>query len=391
MSAIDLNSISKRFRVDVSGHGPRIHRLFERTRVERWALRNVSFAVERGEAVGIIGKNGSGKSTLLRIAGGVTAPTKGRVTTNGHLGGLLTLGGVMEPELTGVENAITGAMLAGLTHREAVRRLPEIVEFSELGAQVEQPLRTFSDGMRLRLAFAVAIHVEPEILLIDEILAVGDLQFRQKCLERLEELISRGTTLLLTSHDVLHVQRLCSRAVWLHEGQVRDIGDVDAVTERYRKALTESMAPATQLADGSARRGTGAVSINDIRVVATETNESRIVSGSAVMIDIDFETSEAVDNAIIGVHVHIPESGVHCLNVSTDGDDVRTGVWPKSGTVRLTIDRLDLAAGCYYLDVGVYERDWQQPYLYWWRARAFEVTGGSPTGIVAPPRHWSFV
>ncbi|MDQ1457154.1 MAG: lipopolysaccharide transport system ATP-binding protein, partial [Actinomycetota bacterium] len=185
MNVIELDHVHKRYRVDFTGSGRRLLSL-ERGRVERWALRDVNVSVREGEAVGVVGGNGSGKSTLLRIVAGTTRPTTGAVRVASDVTGILTLGGVLEPLLSGTENALTGAILSGMSRRESMARLPAIAEFAELGDKMDQPLRTFSDGMKLRLAFAIAVHVDARILLLDEVLAVGDLHFREKCLDYLK-------------------------------------------------------------------------------------------------------------------------------------------------------------------------------------------------------------
>jgi ABC-type polysaccharide/polyol phosphate transport system ATPase subunit len=204
---------------------------------EFWALRNISLRIGAGEKVGIVGGNGAGKSTLLSIIAGVTAPSSGRVHTSGRLSALLELGAGFHPDLSGRENAITYAALVGLHRREALERLDSIVEFSELDGFIDQPLRTYSSGMASRLAFSVAAHVDPDVLILDEVLSVGDAGFQEKCRLRIEAMAERGITLILVSHSLSSVAALCDRVVWLKNGELIDDGPSAAVVSRYEEAI----------------------------------------------------------------------------------------------------------------------------------------------------------
>jgi lipopolysaccharide transport system ATP-binding protein len=200
---------------------------------EFWALRDISFTVRRGETVGIVGRNGSGKSTLLQIICGTLQPTTGSVTTRGRIGALLELGAGFNPEFTGIENVLLSGQLLGLTRAEVEAVLPQIEAFAEIGDFIRQPVKTYSSGMFVRLAFAVQAFVTPDILVVDEALAVGDMRFQLKCLGRLEELRASGTSILFVSHDVGSVRRFCDRAVWIDNGRLRQIGGVADVTSAY--------------------------------------------------------------------------------------------------------------------------------------------------------------
>jgi lipopolysaccharide transport system ATP-binding protein len=303
---------------------------------------------------------------------------------------LLTLGEGFHPLLSGEENAVTGAMLAGCTRREAVRRLASIASFAELEDRMDQPLRTYSDGMRLRLAFAVAISAEPEILLIDEVLAVGDLRFQQKCLARLSSLQGQGVTVALATHDLGQVRTLCQQALWLDGGAVRAAGPAESVVQDYERAMHETMPPpqvSLQRQDG--RVGTREVDILAVRLLdASGRDTVRILPGTRVRIEIDYAARAPVPDAIFGVSAHTDPGGERCFEVTTESGG---GVGPLSGsgTVRLDVDRLDLGGGMYHLAVGVYEPSWAYPYDYIWEARTFEVAGpGGPVGFT-PPHSWS--
>jgi lipopolysaccharide transport system ATP-binding protein len=204
-----------------------------------WALRGVSFSVAAGESVGVIGPNGAGKTTLLRIVCGLVRPTTGRARVTGRVSALLEIGAGFHPHLTGRENLFVSAIVSGLTRKEARARFDEIVEFAELGGFIDQPLRTYSSGMQLRLGFAIAIHVQPTVMIIDEGLAVGDGHFQRKCLDRIESFRVHGKTLLVVSHDLALVRAFCSRAVWLRRGQLAADGPVEDVLPRYEAVIAE--------------------------------------------------------------------------------------------------------------------------------------------------------
>ncbi len=207
-----------------------------REKQSKTALSEVSFRIAAGETVGIIGENGSGKSTLLKLISGVTAATKGRLLVQGSVSALLELGAGFHPEYTGIENIYLNGSLRGKSRREIRAKLPEILDFAQIGRFAEQPLKTYSDGMFLRLAFAAAVLWEPEILVVDEALAVGDFLFQAKCFSKMRELRKRGVTILYVSHDIDAIRRFCSRVLWLEEGRLRMDGSVEEVTAAYMAA-----------------------------------------------------------------------------------------------------------------------------------------------------------
>lgn len=211
----------------------------DRVREGIWALRNVTFSVERGEAFGIIGANGSGKSTLLQIIAGILRPTSGSVDVGGRLSALLELGSGFSPEFTGRDNVYLNASLLGLSRPETDARFAAIERFAEIGSFIDQPIKTYSTGMVLRLAFAVAAHVDPDILIVDEALAVGDISFRQRCMRKIHDLLSHGTTLLFVSHETSDVKALCQRCLWLQNGVAEGPGDADDVVAKYLSATLQ--------------------------------------------------------------------------------------------------------------------------------------------------------
>jgi len=240
---IVVQGVSKQFRRYHHGRPRTLHEVLLRglchwrSTEGFWALRDVSFSVAPGHMAGVIGANGAGKSTLLRLIGGVGRPDTGRIELNGRIGGLLELGAGLHGDLTGRENVYISGVVAGLTRREVEQRFEAIVDFAELQEFIDNPLRTYSTGMRVRLAFAVAVHIEREILLIDEVLSVGDLAFRRKCMERIAQFKTQGRTILFVSHDIRSIVELCDEALWLHGGRIAAYGPADAVVDQYVAAV----------------------------------------------------------------------------------------------------------------------------------------------------------
>jgi lipopolysaccharide transport system ATP-binding protein len=204
-----------------------------------WALREISFSVPYGEVLGVIGANGAGKSTLLGLIGGIGRPEEGRLEVNGRVGGLLELGAGFHPDLTGRENVIVNGIICGLTRREVDRRFAEIVAFAELEGAINDPLRTYSTGMRMRLGFSIAAHTEPEILLVDEVLAVGDIAFQQKCLDRIKQYQKRGCTIVIVSHNTNQIREFCDRVIWLQAGRIQACDGPALVVSQYEQAMQQ--------------------------------------------------------------------------------------------------------------------------------------------------------
>ena len=399
--ALAVEAVSKRF----TRRGPRPPTLkqllrdpLSQTRRDRfWALQDVSLRVRGGETIGLIGANGSGKSTLLRLVGGLGRPTRGRIVRNQEVEAMLSLGDTLDPYLTGRENAITAGILSGYRRREIVAKLGTIVEFAELEEFFDRPLRTYSEGMKLRLAFAVAISNEPELLLIDEVLSVGDLRFQEKCFSRLEELQASGTTVLFASHDESQVRRLCERVIWLARGRIQAHGDPDDVYDAYQASMRlETERRAESLSLGAARHGpeqdhervgTFEVEIADVRIAPSRIHGGGW-EGTPVTIQVDLEPRVPVDEPIVVVSLHRSGDYNKVLEVSTEGDGVVIGRLESPRTFTLMLDRLDVEPGSYRFDIGVFERNWEYVYDYRWHAYPLEVVAGGSGGF-GPSRRWS--
>jgi len=253
---IEVNGVSKAFRRHTGRKLLReqIADLFRRTQEEEkfYALRNVSFRVAEGESVALIGENGAGKSTMLSLVTGLAQPDGGSIRVTGRVAALLELGSGFHPDLTGEENVMMNAALLGFTERQAKERLPAIAEFSEISKFINEPIRTYSSGMVMRLAFSVAVHVDPAILIVDEVLSVGDAHFQEKCMDKIAELRSRGVTMLAVSHMSKMVTDFCDRAIWLHHGQLVMDGPSSPVLNAYLQyvAHPEAGLPSWELLDG---------------------------------------------------------------------------------------------------------------------------------------------
>ena len=241
MNSVEFHRVSKSYAI-YDSPGDRFRELASLNRWKRhrdaWALREVSFAVQRGETFCILGENGSGKSTLLQLVAGILQPTAGTLEAYGRVAALLELGAGFNPEFTGRDNVYLNAAILGLTTRQIEQRYREIEDFADIGAFIDQPVRTYSSGMVVRLAFAVAVHVQPEILLVDEALAVGDFGFRQRCMRKVQELRARGITILFVSHSLAEIKSVGDRALWLDRGQIASLGDPEEVAADYLAAMT---------------------------------------------------------------------------------------------------------------------------------------------------------
>ena len=261
MNAVEFQGVSKSYAI-YDAPGDRLKELLSLNRLKRhqdfWALHDVSFQVKRGETFCIVGENGSGKSTLLQMVAGILHPTSGTVAIDGRVSALLELGAGFNPEFSGRDNVYLNGSILGLTTRQIDQRYDDIAAFAEIGSFLDQPVKTYSSGMVVRLAFAVAINVDPEILLVDEALAVGDIYFRQRCMRKVHELRQRGITILFVSHAVSDVKAIGDRVLWLDHGRMLDVGEPDRVVSKYLAAMTEKDSTYLRLksaADPQPRRG----------------------------------------------------------------------------------------------------------------------------------------
>ena len=381
------------------------------------ALQDVSLRVEEGETVGVIGPNGSGKSTLLKLVAGITKPTSGTVNVKGRISALIELGAGFHPEISGRENIFINGIMLGLSKREVVQKFEEIVEFAELEEFIDAPVKTYSSGMYARLGFAVAIHVNPDVLLVDEILAVGDQGFTHKCLDKFAEFRRRGKTILLVTHSLSLVERFCDDAVWLDSGLIKAVGDPKRVVDAYlshvenqeekqleaddiktRKMTETSSEPLTtgeasmddmfQVTEG--RWGSREVEILDVTLVGDDGKSAHVFhSGDRISVRVHINAEKSVSDFVFGVGLFNAD-GVCCYGTNTDLEQLVSKEIVGEGTVDFTIDSLDLVAGTYKLDVAVHKRD-GYPYDYHRLLYTFRVKSRTnDVGIYRPRHKWKF-
>ena len=326
--------------------------LTARRRQVFWALRDVSFDVRRGEALGIVGPNGSGKTTLVKLLSRVTAPSRGTITISGRLCALIELGAGFHPELTGRENIFLNGSILGMTHREIARKVPSIVEFSEINDFINSPVKKYSSGMFLRLAFSIAVHLDTDIVLFDEVLAVGDIAFQARCFERVEGLRKVGKTVVLVSHDFAAIERICDRALLLHSGEVVMIDEPHTVIEHYQ-ALVHST-----LSDARRPGGTpGRVSCTKLTFAGPA--DVSVRTGDPLRCCLSYKASEPLDDVVLTVSLNWP-SGYLCTQLSSQRG-LRLG--PGSGEIEFFCPVLTLQRGLYSVDVLIERRgevlDWR--------------------------------
>jgi ABC-type polysaccharide/polyol phosphate transport system ATPase subunit len=380
--ALRVENVSKQYRI-YARPGDRLKETLTRGRLKRhrefWALKNVSFEVEAGTTTGIIGPNGCGKSTLLQIIAGTLEPTEGSVWREGRVAALLELGAGFDPEGTGVENVYMNAALMGLSRRETERLFPEIERFAEIGQFIHQPVKTYSSGMFVRLAFAVAANVEPDILVIDEALAVGDAVFQHRCLRRIKEIQESGATVLFVSHDAAAVRALCSRAVLMSAGRVLSDGAPVEVLNHYQKTVMEreqayeeeeSASDAAQAADGSAaeesfaplrytyRHGDGTAEIVSAELLDASRRPAAVIdTGSPLQVRVRARFHREVDDAVFGVLIN-DSRGVHAYGTNTKEQQIDLGVL-RRGEVVEAVFAFDCWLGLdqFSISLAVHSRD----------------------------------
>jgi lipopolysaccharide transport system ATP-binding protein len=370
------------------------------------ALAGIDFTVARGEAFGVIGGNGSGKSTLLKLIAGMLKPSAGRITVAGRVAAMIELGAGFHPEISGRENVFINGAVLGLPKREIERRYDEIVEFSGLCDFMEEPVKNYSSGMYVRLGFAVAIHTDPDVLLVDEVLAVGDEAFAHRCVRRIEEFLAAGRTLLLVSHSLDLVSGLCDRVLWLENGRQRLIASPRRAIDAYRQQVAETEAEEhqaakeqreaapvrseTAAAGEEMRWGSREAEIVSIRLLnAAGAEHYHLQSGEDARFEIRVRAAAPLTDFVFGVAIATPR-GVEVWGTNTDLEGYAPASFAGEATVRLTCPALRLAPGEYTVDAAVHARD-GAPYDYRRRALSFTVTarhGG--VGVYFPEHAWDF-
>ncbi len=402
------------------------------------ALTDVSFTVPKGSTYGVIGRNGSGKSTALKLVAGITKPTSGQVHVEGRISALIELGAGFHPEISGRENVFINGIMLGLSKKQIEQRFDEIVDFAELREFIDAPVKTYSSGMYMRLGFAVAIHVDPDVLLVDEVLAVGDEGFTHKCLDKFAEFRRRNKTILLVTHSLGLVERFCDEAVWIDDGRVMGHGDPKRMVDMYLTAVekgeeallatttakaveaakradadephpAEGVTPASDTHAGDSaeaaagepelknffeetegRWGSREIEITDVALIDHRGEPSFVFhSGEPMTVRVTVTAHSAISDFVFGIGLFNAE-GVCCYGTNTYLEEMTPVSIEGQVQASFEVDRLDLVEGTYKLDVAVHKRD-GFPYDYHRLLYTFRVKSRThDAGIYRPPHRWSF-
>lgn len=377
MSDISCSHVSKHYQRHGPGAGDaRFH-----------ALTNVSFEVDKGEALGVIGPNGSGKSTLLKLLAGITAPTEGEIVIRGRLSALIEVGSGFHPELTGRENVFLCGSLLGMRRREIARKFDRIVEFAGVAAFIDTPVKWYSSGMYVRLGFAVAAHLDPEILLIDEVLAVGDAAFQAQCLARIEELRQANTTIIFISHDLAAVQQLCTRALLLQHGQVVAQGPPVEIINTYRQhgAPPDAGAPGANAASTDVElTGAEILTLDGARPMFVRT-------GDPLAVRVHYRTGVALDGMVIETFFYSPDGRVLFCQQTTALEPAALTLPRGDGAIEFDWDELPLQPGRYTMAVSC-RRAESPRVMAWMTGPSLEVRDGKRVqGHFYAPHRWRHV
>lgn len=394
MAAIEIQNLKKSFRLYADRGQSLKEKLLspERRRYQtRTVLDGISLTVREGEAIGLVGKNGCGKSTLLKLMSRILYPDSGSVKLSGRVSSLIELGAGFHPDMTGRENIFTNASIFGLTHQEIEARLDEIIEFSEMQDFIDTPVRTYSSGMYMRLAFSVAIHVGADILLIDEILAVGDAAFQAKCFERLMEIKASGTTIVIVSHSMAQLERICDRTIWIEDGKIRMEGAPNEVHPKYleemgkRRQLSASAAPKQEQAEPSE----SPAKWKHICLLNEQGERiDKFRTGDTVILEMTYEADpKRAEEALVGLALYRADKAL-CYGTNTQRERMQPLKLQKNGVIRCRFAPMNLIAGTYWFDVGLRRMDM---FAYDYAAQAVRFTVYDPideTGVTRLNHTW---
>jgi lipopolysaccharide transport system ATP-binding protein len=364
-NSIDVSGLSKVYRIGalqretmlrekLVAFAARLYRRDSRRVESIWALQNVSFGVREGEVVGIIGRNGAGKSTLLKVLSRITYPTTGSVSVRGRIASLLEVGTGFHEELTGRENVFLNGSILGMRHREVQRRFDEIVEFAGVEKFIDTPIKRYSSGMRLRLGFAVAAHLDPDVLIVDEVLAVGDAGFQKKCLAAMSQLRSGGRTVLFVSHNMAAVENLCSRGIWIDQGTIRLDGDARDVIRAYMSTFSGAQQVVADLRGIADRHGSGEVRFTSAEFLGTDGQPQLLTrSGDPLTIRLRYHASVPVPHPSVGFRL-FTEMGTLVTESSTwhNGIDI-PGIAVGDGYLDIEIASVNLLPARYPLSLWI--------------------------------------
>lgn len=395
MIAVNIQNLSKVYKL----YNSPVQRLKEillrrPLHTEFRALKDISLSVSKGETFGIIGENGAGKSTLLKILARTLKPTLGKVEINGRTAALLELGAGFNPELTGEENIYLNAYLLGLTKDEIDKRRDDIIDFSELGEFIKRPVKTYSSGMYVRLAFSIATSVDPDILIVDEALSVGDEYFQKKCIDRMMDFKRGGKTIIFCSHSMYHVQELCNRTAWLDKGEIRMIGETGKIINKYinyeREKTSAIKKKAPDIVNGQTEQAVKMVKIADVKVVNRDGIEAEVFKSlEAVEISFRINCSQTGLKGHIGFAI-VRNDEEMCFGTMSNFDGLKPIPFRDGQSFRIRIRSLPLLSGLYHLTIAVADEFALHPYDIR-RVATFGVeSGGKELGITYMEHEWEF-
>ena len=405
-NAIEVRNISKSFKVYYDkGNELKEKMLFwKRNKYEkRVVLDDISFSVKKGEAVGLVGKNGCGKSTTLKLLTKIIYPDKGTIEMSGRVSSLLELGAGFHPDMSGRENIYTNASIFGLTKKEIDARLNDIIEFSELGTFIDNPVRTYSSGMYMRLAFSVAINVDADILLIDEILAVGDANFQAKCFNKLREIKAQGTTIVIVSHALEQIEEICERSIWVRDGHIQQIGEPKEIHKAYltameeerreqaaneRKQLLEAEEEQAKRLAWEKRHGSWEVKIGDVKLVDKNGVESsKIYTGESMILEIPY----VVNTPINDIEVKLDFYRIDSLLVYRTSS-VLSGVgrlnFDKDNKLSITFDNVPFVTSEYYVNIALETKDGDEVDVYKEAVKFIVESAKGEGGVASMNNSW---
>jgi ABC-type polysaccharide/polyol phosphate transport system ATPase subunit len=393
LPAINFDHVSKRYRVyrESENGSPKPSRLRRLLRSgstkDFWAVNDVSFTVARGEALGIIGHNGAGKSTILKLLYNITRPTRGEITIDGKLSALIEVASGFHPDLTGRENVYLNGSLLGMRRAEITRKLPSIVDFAGVAPFIDMPVKRYSTGMYLRLGFAIAAHLEADILLLDEVLAVGDANFQAKCINRVTELKEAGKTIVFVSHNLSAVESLCDRALLLDHGQVVTSGPPKKVIAEYEQLRLTL--PPTETTNGSHGSSDPTATINSVSFLDTAGQKTMTFStGNPFRMTVEYTVHRNLEDVILDVYFYSVFGNLH-THLSTDTEEL--DLRPGAGMVEFSCPEISLGEAAYNVEVAIRSRNGSfNDYIDYKRAGVINVARGKPVhGVFHTPHTWN--
>ena len=353
-----------------------------------WALNGISISIKKGETVGIIGQNGSGKSTLLKVIAKILEPSEGKIQYNGKLSAMIELGAGFSAELTGEENLYLNGAILGLSKNDIHEKFDEIVEFAELEKFIDIPVKNYSSGMYMRLGFALSTAVDPDILIIDEILAVGDESFQKKCFKKLNEFKQKGKTIIIVSHDLNSIERMCDKAYLIKEGSLISEGHPKEVISFYRNLISRGEIEISNIPN---RLGGGEVRIEEVGFYNSSGVETDYFNtGDTLKVRIEYHASRRIDKPVFGVAIH-SESGVHINGPNTKLSGFEIDFIEGEGALEYTIKSLSLLDGSYYFTAAIFDYSCTYPYDYWEKCHQFTVLNSKINekhGLFYMPSEW---